>query len=69
MTVFGTPDNPEYFAYVCEQITDSIQHLEQQLCEVQAYITTGKGGLTRPARYASAAMPGYGVGGRRIVEK
>ena len=42
MTVFGTPDNPEYFAYVCEQITDSIQHLEQQLCEVQAYITTGK---------------------------
>lgn len=29
MTVFGTPDNPEYFAYVCEQITDSIQHLEQ----------------------------------------
>lgn len=42
MTVFGTPDNPEYFAYVCEQITGSIQHLEQQLCEVQAYITTGK---------------------------
>lgn len=42
MTMFGTPDNPEYFAYVCEQITDSIQHLEQQLCEVQAYITTGK---------------------------
>ena len=36
MTMFGTPDNPEYFAYVCEQITDSIQHLEQQLCEVQA---------------------------------
>ena len=42
MTMFGTPDNPEYFAYVCEQITGSIQHLEQQLCEVQAYITTGK---------------------------
>lgn len=34
MAAFGTPDNPEYSAYICEQITDSIQHLEQQLCEV-----------------------------------
>lgn len=40
--VFGTPDNPQYFLYVCDRIMESIKGLPEQLCEVQAYIATGK---------------------------
>lgn len=40
--VFGTPDNPEYFRYVCTCIRDSITDLPQRLQECKAYIGTTK---------------------------
>lgn len=40
--VFGTPDNPEYFSYVCEQVVNSVCELKDQLVEATASIGTCK---------------------------
>jgi len=40
--IFDTPDNPEYFAYVSKQITESVKALPAQLQEVTAWIDTCK---------------------------
>lgn len=40
--VFGTPDNLLYFKESCERIVDSVKDLEENLCDVKAYIGTTK---------------------------
>ena len=38
--VFGTPDHPEYFQFVCDQIINSIMNLKEKLVEVDAVMGT-----------------------------